>query len=67
VQRQSRDQRTLDMLRVDPATGKSTVLFSERAGERSWINLSDAYRLLRDGSLIWRSERDGFGAGIHRQ
>ncbi|WP_415837046.1 DPP IV N-terminal domain-containing protein [Sphingomonas sp. IC4-52] len=61
VQRQSRDQRTLDMLRVDPATGKSTVLFSERAGEKSWVNLSDAYRLLSDGSLIWRSERDGFG------
>ena len=61
VQRQSRDQRTLDMLRVDPATGKSTVLFTERAGAKSWINLSDAYRLLADGSLIWRSERDGFG------
>ena len=61
VQRQSRDQRRLDMLRVDPATGKSTVLFTERAGERSWINLSDAYRPMKDGSLIWRSERDGFG------
>lgn len=60
VQRQSRDQRTLDMLRVDPATGKSTVLFTERAGEKSWINLSDAYQPLKDGSLIWRSERDGF-------
>lgn len=65
VQRQSRDQRTLDMLRVDPATGKATVLFTERAGERSWINLSDAYRPLRDGSLIWRSERDGFGHLYH--
>lgn len=61
VQRQSRDQRTLDMLRVDPATGASTLLFSERAGEKSWINLSDAYRPLKDGSLIWRSERDGYG------
>lgn len=60
VQRQSRDQRTLDMLRVDPATGRSTVLFTERAGEKSWINLSDAYQPLKDGSLIWRSERDGF-------
>uniref|UniRef100_UPI003B6369A7 S9 family peptidase n=1 Tax=Sphingomonas sp. PL-96 TaxID=2887201 RepID=UPI003B6369A7 len=61
VQRQTRDQKRLDMLRVDPATGKSTVLFTETAGERSWINLSDAYRVMQDGSLIWRSERDGFG------
>ncbi|MFT3977816.1 MAG: S9 family peptidase [Sphingomonas bacterium] len=61
VQRESRDQRTLDMLRVDPETGKAAVLFTEKAGEKSWINLSSAYRILRDGSLIWRSERDGFG------
>jgi hypothetical protein len=37
------------------------VLFSEQAAERSWINLSDSYRFLADGSLIWWSERDGFG------
>lgn len=61
VQRQSRDQRTLDMLVVDPATGASKVMFTEKAGEKSWINLSDAYRPMKDGSLIWRSERDGFG------
>ena len=60
VQRESRDQRTLDMLRVDPATGRSAVLFSERAGAKSWINLSDAYHLMPDGSLLWSSERDGY-------
>ena len=61
VQRESRDQKTLDMLGVDPETGKATVLFTERAGARSWLNLSDAYRPMKDGSLIWRSERTGFG------
>ncbi|WEK01512.1 MAG: DPP IV N-terminal domain-containing protein [Candidatus Sphingomonas phytovorans] len=61
VQRESRDQKSLDMLKVDPATGRSSVLFTEKSGERSWINLSDAYRPMRDGSLIWRSERDGYG------
>ncbi len=61
VQRQSRDQKTLDMLRVDPVTGRSTVLFTEKSGERSWLNLSDAYHVMKDGSLIWRSERTGFG------
>ncbi|WP_419808014.1 S9 family peptidase [Sphingomonas sp.] len=61
VQRESRDQKRLDMLQVDPATGTATVLFTERAGARSWLNLSDAYHPMKDGSLIWRSERDGFG------
>jgi dipeptidyl-peptidase-4 len=61
VQRQSRDQKLLDMLSIDPATGKSTLLFSEKSGERSWVNLSNAYRPLKDGSLIWWSERDGHG------
>lgn len=61
VQRESRDQKTLDMLAVDPTTGKAKVLFTEKAGARSWINLSDDYRVLKDGSLIWRSERDGYG------
>ena len=61
VQRQSRDQKTLDLLEVDPDTGRSRVLFSEKAGARSWLNLSDDYRAMQDGSLVWRSERDGFG------
>jgi dipeptidyl-peptidase-4 len=61
VQRVDRGQTTLDMLKVDPATGNSTVLFSERAARHHWINLSDSYRFLKDGSLIWWSERDGYG------
>jgi dipeptidyl-peptidase-4 len=61
VQRESRDQKTLDMLRVDPATGKATVWFTERSKDRSWLNLSDAYHVMPNGDLIWRSERDGFG------
>ena len=62
VQRQNRDQTVLDMLRVDPATGASEVLFTESAAvEDYWINLSDNYQWLDDGSLIWWSERDGFG------
>jgi len=60
VQRESRDQKTLDMLRIDPATGKASVWFTEKAGPKSWINLSDAYHVLKDGSLIWASERDGY-------
>ena len=61
VQRQARDQKTLDMLAVDPVTGQARVLFTERSGARSWLNLSDAYHFMKDGSLIWRSERSGYG------
>jgi dipeptidyl-peptidase-4 len=60
VQRESRDQKTLDMLAVDPATGASHILFTEKSGPRSWLNLSDVFPQ-KDGSLIWRSERDGYG------
>ena len=62
VQRQNREQTVLDMLRVDPATGESEIWFTENAArEDYWINLSDNYSFLNDGSLLWWSERDGFG------
>jgi dipeptidyl-peptidase 4 len=65
VQRQNREQTRLDLLAVDPATGASKVLFTEQAAPNSWINLSKDYRFLKDGSLIWWSERDGFGHLYH--
>jgi dipeptidyl-peptidase 4 len=61
VQRLNRAQTALDVLKVDPATGRSEILVSEKAAPRHWINLSDDYKFLDDGSLIWWSERDGFG------
>ncbi|MBX7499963.1 S9 family peptidase [Qipengyuania sp. YG27] len=62
VQRENRAQTVLDMLEVDPATGASEVLFTERAAKPDyWVNLSNNYKWLKDGSLIWWSERDGYG------
>ena len=61
VQRENRAQTELDMLVVDPATGKSKLFFKETAAPRHWINLTDNYKFLDDGSLVWWSERDGFG------
>jgi dipeptidyl-peptidase 4 len=62
VQRQDRAQTKLDMLKVDPATGASTLWFTETAARPDyWVNLSDNYRFLKDGSLLWWSERDGYG------
>lgn len=61
VQRLSREQDRLDMLAADPATGRTRVLFTERAAPGHWINLTDNYKWLKDGSLVWWSERDGHG------
>lgn len=58
VQRESRDQKKLDMLKVDPATGAASVVFSEAA--RTWLNLHDNFKPLRNGGLLWSSERDGY-------
>ncbi len=61
VQVQNRAQNRLDVLSVDPATGRSHVYFTETAAPQHWINIGDDYKFLDDGSLIWWSERDGFG------
>lgn len=61
VQRQNRAQTVLDLLRVDPATGRTSLVFSEKASPRSWVNLSKTFHAMADGSLIWWSERDGHG------
>ena len=62
VQRQDRAQTKIDVLAVDPATGASRIWFTEKAARSDyWINLSDNYRFLKDGSLLWWSERDGYG------
>src|SRR5579884_1352590 len=58
VQRESRDQKRLDMLPIDPENGTSRVLFNESA--KKWINLNNDFRPLSDGSLIWGSERTGY-------
>jgi dipeptidyl-peptidase-4 len=58
VQRESRDQKTLDMLAVDPATGAAKTLFTETS--KTWINLTDDLTPLKDGSLLWGSKRSGF-------
>lgn len=66
VQRQNRAQTVLDMLRVNPATGASEVLFTETAASSEyWINLTDNYKFLKDGSLVWWSERSGYGHFYH--
>ena len=63
VQRESRDQKRLDLIAVDPATGQGKLILSETA--QSWINLSSNFRPLKDGSFLWWSERTGHGHIYH--
>ncbi|WP_158918427.1 S9 family peptidase [Caulobacter sp. S45] len=57
VQRETRDQKTLDLLRIDPATGAAKTILTER--QTPWINLNDDFYALKDGDFIWGSERTG--------
>src|SRR5262249_23472968 len=59
VQRQSRDQKTLELLRVDAASGRSQVLITERS--TTWVPLNRELTFLqRSRQFIWASSRDGF-------
>lgn len=58
VQRQSRDQKTLDLLSVDPTTGASRVILSQKA--QAWVDQNDDFRVLSDGRFIWSNEDSGW-------
>jgi len=63
VQRQTRNQKQLDLLAVDPATGKAEVILREKS--RTWLNLHDNFRALPDGSFLWWSQKSGYGHLYH--
>ena len=59
VQRQSRDQKTLELLRVDPLSGRSRVLLTETS--EAWVPLhSDLVFLQKSPQFLWTSVRDGY-------
>ncbi|GAA0652730.1 S9 family peptidase [Brevundimonas lenta] len=58
VQRQSRDQKTLDLLSVDPATGASRVIVTQTSN--AWVPLNHDFKALDDGNFIWSSEETGW-------
>ena len=57
-QRQSRDQKTLELIEATLATGAQRTLVTETS--KTWVPLHDALRFLRDDRFLWSSERDGF-------
>ncbi len=58
VQRQSRDQKRLDLLAVDPATGRGRVILTQR--DDAWVDITDDFKPLKDGRFIWSNEDDGW-------
>ena len=57
-QRQSRDQKTLDLIETTLATGKQRTLATETS--TTWVPLHNDLRFLKDGRFLWSSERHGF-------
>jgi len=59
VERQSRDQKKLELLRFDALTGRSQVLLTETS--EHWVPLHrELTFLLHAKQFIWASSRDGF-------
>ena len=59
----NRRQNQLDLVRFDPRNGKREILLTER--DSCWIDIHDNMIVLKDGSIIWTSERSGFNHIYH--
>lgn len=57
-QRQSRDQKTLELIEATLRTGKQRTLITETSP--TWVPLHDDLRFLKDGRFLWASERSGY-------
>lgn len=57
-QRQSRDQHTLELIETELASGRQRVLQTETS--TTWVPLHNDLRFLKDGRILWNSERSGF-------
>ncbi|WP_433245138.1 prolyl oligopeptidase family serine peptidase [Streptosporangium sp. CA-135522] len=54
----SRDQRTMRLLKIDPATGKSTVVREDT--DPAWVDIvTGVPGHLSDGTLVWAANVDG--------
>jgi dipeptidyl-peptidase 4 len=59
IQRESRNQRKLDLLFADIDTGKTRTVLTETSN--TWIDLNDELSFLKNShEFIWASNRDGY-------
>ena len=55
----NRNQNEVELIFVDPATGKSRTFLTET--DKYWVNIRDDHRFLAGGKeFLWTSERSGF-------
>jgi dipeptidyl-peptidase-4 len=57
VQRLSRDQKRLDLLACDPASGACKAILSQTSSH--WVELSNDFKPLKSGDFLWSSEQSG--------
>jgi dipeptidyl-peptidase 4 len=57
-QRQSRDQKTLELIEATLASGQQRVLVTETS--TTWVPLNHDLHFLKDGRFVWGSERSGY-------
>lgn len=57
LQRQSRDQRCIELVAANPQTGSTKVMFREVG--KPWVNPNLDFHPLQDGGFLWVSERTG--------
>ncbi|WP_165188748.1 S9 family peptidase [Caulobacter soli] len=63
VQRQTRDQKTVELIAYDPATGSNQIVGGKTIvtdTDAHWIELSDDFKPLKDGTFLWSSEKSGY-------
>ncbi|KQY27389.1 peptidase S9 [Caulobacter sp. Root487D2Y] len=63
VQRQTRDQKTVELIAYDPAKGPNPMVKGKTIvtdTDAHWIELSDDFHPLKDGSFLWSSEKSGY-------
>jgi dipeptidyl-peptidase 4 len=59
VQRETRNQQQLDLLKIDAQTGQGRVLLTETS--KTWIDLGDNLAFVpRRNQFVWASQRSGF-------
>jgi dipeptidyl-peptidase-4 len=63
VQRQSRDQKTLDLIAYAPAAAPNPVVAGKTIlteTDPHWVELNDDFKPLKDGAFLWSSEKSGY-------
>lgn len=58
IMRLNRSQNRLEVLIADTKSGHCQVILTE--SDSCWVDVTDDWRFIKDGSFLWTSERSGF-------